>query len=80
MKRIIFISTIIIAFTSCDVIDDPIIPFDGAYNSALYGEPPVFTITEQTGKNVLIEDFTAHQCGNCPPAAVIADDIMFTNP
>mgnify|MGYP001162571062 CR=1 FL=1 len=80
MKRLFFISTIIIAFTSCDEIDDPIIPFDGAYNTVLYGEPPVLTVSEQTGKNILIEDFTAHQCGNCPQAAIIADDIMFNDP
>ena len=82
MKRLsVFIATVIIAFFSCDVLEDPGTPFDGGYNIDLYGQAPVFTVPEQTtGKNVLVEDFTAHQCGNCPDAAVIAEDLMLANP
>ena len=70
----------LLAFPSCDIIDDPIVPFTGGYNSELYGEPPVFPLATTTGKNVLVEDFTAHQCGNCPAAAVIADGLADANP
>ncbi|PCJ81758.1 MAG: hypothetical protein COA49_04440 [Bacteroidetes bacterium] len=70
----------LLAFPSCDIIEDPIVPFTGGYNSELYGEPPVFGLATTTGKNVLVEDFTAHQCGNCPPAAVIADGLANANP
>ena len=81
MKRLIFLLvSVVFIYSSCDVIDDPIVPFTGEYNTELYGDPPVFTVTEQTGKNVLVEDFTAHQCGNCPPAAVIAEGLMATKP
>ena len=80
MKRVFYFLAITLSIASCDVIDDPIVPFEGGYRSDLYGDPPMFTVTEQTGKNVLVEDFTAHQCGNCPPAAVIAEDIMDANP
>ena len=66
----------ILFFTSCDVIDDPTIEFEGAYDEDTYGPPPVLTVIEQTGKNVLVEDFTAHQCGNCPQAAIIAEELV----
>ena len=81
MKRLtLLLVSIIFIYTSCDVIDNPIVSVTGEYNTELYGDPPVFTVTEQTGKNVLVEDFTAHQCGNCPPAAVIAEGLMAANP
>ena len=55
MKRLIFLLvSVVFIYSSCDVIDDPIVPFTGEYNTELYGDPPVFTVTEQTGKNVLV--------------------------
>jgi len=72
--------TTLILFPSCDNIDDPIIPFTGGYNVELYGNPPVFQLATTSGKNVLVEDFTAHQCGNCPPAAEIAEGLSESNP
>lgn len=68
-----------IALQSCDQIDDPIIPVTTAYQADLYGPAPDFTpiAAEQ---HVLIEDFTAHQCGNCPAAAIIADNILASHP
>ena len=84
MKLVRFIPfvaiTAFLLYPSCDIIEDPIIPFYGGYNLGLYGEPPVFTLATTTGKNVLVEDFTAHQCGNCPPAAEIASSLAESNP
>lgn len=67
------------SFAGCDEIEDPIIPVTTAYQSDLYGPAPAFApiAAEQ---HVLIEDFTAHQCGNCPAAAIIADNIYAANP
>lgn len=82
-KKLFFPIAVITAFflyPSCDIIEDPIIPFYGSYNVELYGEPPVFPLAITTGKNVLVEDFTAHQCGNCPPAAEIAASLAESNP
>ena len=80
MKKIsLILATIIITFSSCDKLEDPVIP-SWAFETDLYGDPPVFTVTELTGKNVLVEDFTAHQCGNCPDAAVLAEELMENNP
>jgi thiol-disulfide isomerase/thioredoxin len=76
----IAVITAFFLYPSCDIIEDPIIPFYGSYNVELYGEPPVFPLAITTGKNVLVEDFTAHQCGNCPPAAEIAASLAESNP
>ena len=84
MKLIRFLSIVVITtcilFPSCDIIEEPIIPFTEGYNVELYGNPPVFQLATTTGKNVLVEDFTAHQCGNCPPAAEIAEELAVSNP
>lgn len=66
-------------FGACDVIEDPIVPFTVNYQEGLYGPPPTFGAPSTTQKNVLLEDFTAHQCGNCPDAGVIAANILAAN-
>ena len=78
-RAYLLILSIILFCTSCDVIDDPTIKFEVEYNEEVYGPPPVLTVTEQTGKNVLVEDFTAHQCGACPAAAIIAEELVENN-
>ena len=82
LLRFLYLAAIagFILFSSCDIIEDPIIPFSGGYNLELYGTPPVFQLAKTSGKNVLVEDFTAHQCGNCPPAAEIAESLAESNP
>lgn len=69
-----------VLFSACDVIEDPIIPNTGLYNEAVYGAPPSFGAPTTTLKNVLLEDFTAHQCGNCPDAGVVASALIEANP
>lgn len=69
MKKISYVfvlSAFLIA--SCDKIEDP---FQDATQSN-----PVDTTTEEIIKKILIEDYTGHTCGNCPEAAVIADDLQ----
>ena len=84
MKLSRYIPIVLIAafslFPACDVLEDPIVPFSGGYNIELYGNPPVFQMATTSGKNVLVEDFTAHQCGNCPPAAEIAEGLAESDP
>jgi thiol-disulfide isomerase/thioredoxin len=84
MKLSRFIPIVLIAafslFPACDVIEDPVVPFSGEYIIEVYGNPPVFQMATTSGKNVLVEDFTAHQCGNCPPAAEIAEGLAESNP
>ena len=61
----------------CDQIEDPIIPVTTNYLEAVYGPAPTFDALPESEavKRVLVEDFTAHQCGNCPAAAIIAENI-----
>jgi len=76
MKKVFFaFAMVTLFFTGCDIIDDPVIPFTGNYDVGLYGEPPTFGNATNTMRNALLEDFTAHQCGNCPSAAILAEDI-----
>jgi len=55
--------------TSCDVYDDPVI---GVIAPCDESEAPEFEALTSDIQRILVEDFTAHQCGNCPPAAVKA--------
>ena len=64
-----------LTLSQCDVIEDPVLPQPAGYRSDLYGEPPAFNAVTSAVQRVLIEDFTAHQCGNCPDAAVIAEGL-----
>jgi len=59
--------------TGCDTIDDPIVPLTINYN----GEAPApeFEAMTTGPQHVLLEDFTAHQCGNCPPAGELATQL-----
>ena len=68
---------LVLGFCGCDEIEDPVIPVTTNYLEAVYGPAPVFDAVPQTQavKRVLVEDFTAHQCGNCPAAAIIAEGI-----
>jgi len=73
-------------FTSCDKVDKPL-PIAGAkYDISLYPGNyqedyvyPSFDNNTNTNRNVLLEDFTGHQCGNCPQAATIAKSIEAAN-
>lgn len=72
----VFISLFItLLFSSCDEIDNPVIDF-GSYENELYGPPPTFTPLSAPVKKVLLEDFTGQDCGNCPTAHAIANDIL----
>lgn len=76
---ILLAATAFFLISSCDVIEDPVVPIEG-YNSVVYGEAPTFDPIASSTKGVLVEDFTAHQCGNCPPAAEIAEQLASDNP
>jgi hypothetical protein len=80
VSAILAVVAVTLLFGACDVIEDPIIPNTGSYNEAVYGPPPSFGAPTSTLKNVLLEDFTAHQCGNCPDAGVIASALITSHP
>ena len=92
MKNIfaIAVSTLLVIFmqvnTSCDKIDNPIEPVYGDLDTSLYPGPGFYVFPEfdatfpSNVRNILIEDYTGHTCGNCPSAAVLAHDIKEANP
>lgn len=73
-----FLWLLVITLSCCDVIDEPIISSGDNYRADLYGEAPTFSElpVDQQFKRVVLEDFTGHHCGNCPPAHIVAHDIL----
>lgn len=81
----------VLFFTAgCDKIDNPYkqvssIDLDtslypGNWDDYLENEYPEFSNNTNTNVNVLIEDYTGHKCNNCPPAAILAENIANNNP
>ena len=87
MKKVLLIIASVALFYSCDRVKNPI-PIDSANyditlfpgNFATQYNYPSFGTNNNTNVNVLIEDYTGHQCGNCPQAAVVANNIENANP
>ena len=67
------LTTSLLLLGGCDVIEDPVIPLTINYRGA--ATPPSFDPMSTGDQHVLLEDFTAHQCGNCPPAGALAEQI-----
>jgi hypothetical protein len=74
MKKIIpvFCLAILTLLTSCDKVKNPAVVKTTAVGSNF--------ITKSNSaisnfKKVLLEDYTGHKCGNCPPAAVLAETL-----
>ncbi|NOQ27540.1 MAG: Omp28 family outer membrane lipoprotein, partial [Bacteroidales bacterium] len=56
-KIILFLGIIILAFLACDEIEEPFIEYNGQCGDVSLSIPI---------KQILIEEFTGHECGNCP--------------
>ena len=94
MKKFLALSILASAlFAACDKVDNAYPPNaaptgidwslypDG--DSAYYvsqGLWPTFAANTNTQRNVLIEDFTGHQCVNCPNATANMEQLIATNP
>jgi hypothetical protein len=93
MKKFLFI--IVLAgwvLQSCDKVSNPFPPaintdldttiYPGSWSDYIANEWPDFDALpdENPQRNVLIEDFTGHNCSYCPAAAEIAHDIHVNNP
>jgi hypothetical protein len=77
MKRSLQIAfaSLIMLMAGCDVIDFPKLEF-GTYRADLYGPPPVFEPAAAPHRKVLLEDFTGHDCGNCPNGHLKAAELL----
>lgn len=67
----------VLVLLGCDELENPVVEITTSYQESAYGPVPVFAALPvgEAAQHVLIEDFTAHQCGNCPDAAIIASQI-----
>ena len=92
MKNGLFaLAILLVGFTSCDKVEGPysgpsvpeeIYDYYPYGDSAHYAENawPTFLPNTNTTRNVLIEDFTGHQCIFCPVAADTAHQIYLDYP
>jgi hypothetical protein len=60
-----------ILFAGCDKLDEPVIRLNNQYLEGVYGPAPEFVTLDNPTKNVLVEEFTGHLCGFCPPATAM---------
>ena len=83
-----FIFVFAVAISSCDHVDNPYptvsIDLDttlypGLWNEYVNSEWPSFTQNTNIDRNVLLEDFTGHQCIYCPLAADVAHALYEAN-
>jgi hypothetical protein len=80
----------LISLQSCDHVDNPYpnLPsleldttlYPGNWSDYVANEWPQFTVNLNVNRNVLIEDFTGHQCVFCPGAADLAHALHGANP
>lgn len=96
MKKylVILIGTIAgaLSFTSCDHVDNPFPPgintdldtnlYPGNWSDYVANEWPDFTTlpNDNPNRNVILEDFTGHNCPGCPAAATVAHNLHEGNP
>jgi len=89
MKNLINSSLIIsvfgLSFVSCDKIEEPIKP-EILIDTTLFSTgnwvdyvSPTFGENTNTNRNLILEDYTGHDCPNCPTAAIVAKDIEDAN-
>ncbi len=64
---------------SCDKFENPVLEVVQTIDTT-ETEIPEFTPLTNAVPRVFIEDFTAHQCGNCPPAAIELAALMDAHP
>lgn len=71
-------AVLIAGFASCDLVENPIVEVPD-FMDDLY-DVPEFGENTNENKNVMIEDFTGHVCGNCPGASVIMENLIESFP
>lgn len=94
MKKIFIVGFLLATvITSCDKVKNayPSNPVSSTLDWSLYpdgdsahyvsqGLWPTFSTNTNTNRNVLIEDFTGHQCVNCPASTANMEQLIATNP
>ncbi|WP_341904005.1 Omp28-related outer membrane protein [Fluviicola taffensis] len=94
MKKILILTAVLATvIASCDKVKNayPSNPVSSTLDWSLYpdgdsayyvaqGLWPTFAANTNTQRNVLIEDFTGHQCVNCPASTANMEQLIATNP
>ncbi len=93
LKRTFLFIGLSIAIVACNKVDNPYPEnpaaqsgdldqslYPGDWQDYLDNEWPVFSENANTNRNLLIEDFTGHQCKFCPAAAKVAHEIEEDHP
>jgi len=78
-RILLFLAAFVVSvlFVACDDVEQPIVEY-GVYRSDLYGSPPTFEPLGVPKQKVLLEDFTGHDCGNCPDGHLRAAELIET--
>ena len=66
MRNLFLAALALAAVASCDYIDEPFRNPNGGGSTEANGDTVL-----QTERAVLVEDFTGHQCKNCPKASKV---------
>ena len=66
MRNFVLYALLAAAVASCDYIDEPFRNPGGGGTATANGDTVL-----QTERAVLVEDFTGHQCKNCPKASKV---------
>ena len=90
MRYLFSVTIIFFLLCSCDHIENPYptqvsIDLDtnlypGLWSDYESSEWPIFETNPNTLRNVMIEDFTGHTCGNCPAVADYLHNLYLANP
>ncbi len=90
MRYLFSLAIIFFLLCSCDHVENPYPPtvnidldtnfYPGVWADYQNNEWPSFEANSNTLRNVIIEDFTGHQCVFCPAAADLAHDLHMANP
>lgn len=87
MRRLLIAFSLLVGlmFQSCDKVEYPRISIEGIDTTLYPGNfadyiAPSFSSNPNTLRNILVEDFTGHQCAACPAAAEVAKTLEEDNP
>ena len=74
---VLCLTSALVLFAACDHYDNPVI---GIIPPCDESGAPVFEAMTSDVQRILVEDFTAHQCGACPPAGLELKQLVEDHP
>ncbi len=83
MKKLFFpaVLSLFVVFFSCDKVDNPFPQIDTVDTTNINVNFNDTVVVASNGlRRILLEDYTGHECGNCPQAAEIAEDLLVQYP